>query len=224
MSEVIVPRHPGVFAAEGLLLSDIRHTAQRPYRRSLASIDQGEIASVLADIISELAQELDADGVPEDKREFHCSVDLRYVGQFHEIDILINTPNDTDWWNSSKTFDDFVELHDTLFGHADQDEPLESICLRVEAQGYIDKPELVSDPDAAPHAAEPYGTRDVYIEKNGDWQACDLYRREDLSIGAFFTGPAIVTQVDSTVLILSGQAAHVVKDDVIRIRETEGDK
>jgi len=49
-----------------------------------------------------------------------------------------------------------------------------------------------------------------------------LYRREDLRPGANFSGPAIVTQVDSTVLILSGQTASVVKDNVIRVCENKG--
>ncbi|MBT4888020.1 MAG: hypothetical protein HON65_00505, partial [Rhodospirillales bacterium] len=223
MSEVIVPRHPGVFAAEGLLLSDIRHTSQRPYRRPLEGIEEYEIAGVLGEIIKELDHELETDGVPRDKRKFHCSADLRYEGQFHEIDIPITSPDGTGWWDWRKAVVDFVKVHDTLFGHADQDEPIESINLRVEAQGCIDKPILSSGEDAKSYQPDPYGTREVYIEKNGGWQSCDLYRREDLHPGASFSGPAIVTQVDSTVLVLPGQTAHVVKDDVIRISENKGD-
>lgn len=222
MSEVIVPRYPGVFAAEGLLLSDIRHTSQKPYRRPLSGINPSEIADLLGDIISELNQELEADGVPHDKRHFHCSVDLRYVGQFHVIDIPIATPGKTGWWDVCKTYADFVKVHDTLFGHADADEPLELINLRVEAQGCIDKPALVTAAKANPYQPEAYNTRLVYIEKGGDWEICDLYRREELRPGANFSGPAIITQVDSTVLILSGQTARVVKDNVIRICENKG--
>ncbi len=224
MSEVIVPRHPGVFAAQGLLLSDIRHTSQRPYRRPLADIDKGEIARVLGTIIDELDSELEADGVPRDKRRFHCSADLRYVGQFHEIDIPIATPDDTDWWDANKAFQDFIKAHDTLFGHADEDEAIESINLRVEAQGCIDKPALESDQQITSYQPEAYATREVYIEKNGGWRECRLYRREDLHPGAVFSGPAIVTQVDSTVLVLPGQTAHAVQDDVIRIAENRGDE
>ena len=45
MAEVLVPRHPGVFCAEGLLMSDIRHSLQLVHRRPLASIDAGELAA-----------------------------------------------------------------------------------------------------------------------------------------------------------------------------------
>jgi N-methylhydantoinase A len=224
MSDVIVPRHPGVFAAEGLLLSDIRHASQRPYRRPLTLIDQNEITNVLGDLISELNQELDADGVPEDKRQFHCSADLRYEGQFHEIDIPIATPNASDWWDSLKAGANFIKAHDAQFGHADPDEPIESVNLRVEAQGFIDKPVLKSSSDGNVYVPDSYGSRDVYIEKNGGWKSCALYRREDLRAGAHFSGPAIVTQVDSTVLVLVGQSVRVVKDDVIRISEDKGDE
>ena len=43
MAEVIAPRHPGVFAASGLLMTDLRHTPQLVHRRPLACIDAGEL-------------------------------------------------------------------------------------------------------------------------------------------------------------------------------------
>lgn len=224
MTEVIVPRHPGVFAAEGLLLSDIRHSSQRSYRHELADIDKTEIAALFDEIIRELDQELEADGVAEDKRLFHCSVDLRYVGQFHEIDIPVANPASGDWWDWQKTYGDFVRVHDTLFGHADADEPLEVINLRVEAQGCIDKPVLDSSSGTAAYEPEPYGHRDTYMDKDCGWQSCSLFRREDLRHGASFSGPAIVTQVDSTVLVLPGQTVHVATDDVIRICDARGEE
>ena len=54
MAEVIAPRHPGVFAASGLLMTDLRHTAQAAWQRPLAKVAADEVSAGLATLQSEL--------------------------------------------------------------------------------------------------------------------------------------------------------------------------
>ena len=50
MAEVIAPRHPGVFAASGLLMTDLRHTAQAAWQAPLARRDRQGYCNAAAGI------------------------------------------------------------------------------------------------------------------------------------------------------------------------------
>ena len=50
MRDVVVPRHPGVFAAEGLLAADIRHVAQVPFRVAVSTLNQQRLAAALTQL------------------------------------------------------------------------------------------------------------------------------------------------------------------------------
>ena len=98
MAEVLVPRHPGVFCAEGLLMSDIRHTLQLVHRRPLAGIDAGELAAKAMALRAQLEAELAADGIEPAARRYRLAGDLRYLGQFHELDLVLPMPGEAEWW------------------------------------------------------------------------------------------------------------------------------
>src|SRR5215470_13987197 len=87
MAEVVVPRHPGVFAASGLLMTDLRHTAQVAWQTPLVGVDAHDIGHRLAALQGELETELDRDGVAPSDRYFSFSADMRCVGQFHQLTV-----------------------------------------------------------------------------------------------------------------------------------------
>ncbi|MEO1190745.1 MAG: hydantoinase/oxoprolinase family protein [Pseudomonadota bacterium] len=223
MESVLVPRHPGVFAAEGLLLTDISHSLQQPYRRSLGQIAESEVSNILRDMIDTLAKELEADGVAPEKRSYHCSADCRYLGQFHEIEVALASPDSAGWWDWQQLAQSVVERHRALYGHAEAGEPLETMNLRVEGRGAIETPRPPSGGSITAYDAKPTGRRQLYLERGGGWRDCPIYRREDLAPGAMIPGPALITQVDSTVLLLAGHAARVEQDAAIKITASSGE-
>jgi N-methylhydantoinase A len=87
MAEVIAPRHPGVFAASGLLMTDLRHTAQAAWQRPLAKVREDDLRDRIALLHEELEQELTRDGVAPADRYFRYAADLRCVGQFHRLTV-----------------------------------------------------------------------------------------------------------------------------------------
>lgn len=93
---VVFPPSPGVFAAHGLQHADIRHTGQLPYLRSTAAITPIELADAYQGISSELDARLASDGIPAGQRRFYKSADMRYVGQFHELNVAFD-PSGSDF-------------------------------------------------------------------------------------------------------------------------------
>jgi N-methylhydantoinase A len=219
MAEVIAPRNPGVFAAQGLLLTDIRHASQAPWQRRLSRIEAGELGKRLETLRRELDHELAADGVKPAQRYFRYAADMRCVGQFHLLNIPLPAPDDASWWNPAKLAADFHAAHERAYGHADPAVPVEVVNLRVDGFGKIDRLPEPPEPAAAKGAPEPVGRRRVYFDRRTGWIEAAIYRRDQMHPGHRIAGPAIVMQRDSTLVVLPGQQARVDRRGTVRIAE-----
>ena len=216
MAEVVAPRNPGVFAAQGLLLTDIRHAAQAPFQRNIARLKPDEIGPQLTRLKAELDHELEADGVPASERYFHFAADMRCVGQFHLLTIPLSQPNGSGWWDGAKVAAEFHAAHERSYGHADPSVPVEIVNLRVDGFGKIQRPPQPPEPAFVTGVAQAVGSRRVYFDRQG-WSEAKIYRRDLLKPGQEIPGPAIVMQRDSTIVVLPGQRGRVDKRAVIRI-------
>src|SRR4029077_2357277 len=115
----IVPRHPGVFAAAGLLMTDLRHTAQAAWQMAMAKAKVHDVGARLAALQAELDAELDRDGVAPAERYFRFAADMRCVGQFHQLTVTLPMPNGAHRWDAAKLAADFHAVHEKAYGHAD---------------------------------------------------------------------------------------------------------
>ena len=71
----------------------------------------------------------------------------------------------------------------------------------------LDDPHLLASTDTAPDlAAAVRGRRQVWFA-DGGWQSTPIYARERLPLGLAVPGPAIVEQLDTTVVLEPGNRA-----------------
>ncbi|HNB29373.1 MAG TPA: hydantoinase/oxoprolinase family protein, partial [Alphaproteobacteria bacterium] len=222
MAEVIAPRNPGVFAAQGLLLTDIRHAAQAPWQRRLQRVAAEEIGRRLDTLRRELDHELGADGVQPAARYFRFSADMRCVGQFHLLNVPLPAPAAAGWWDPARLAADFHAAHERAYGHADPAVPVELVNLRVDGFGRIDRLPEAAEEAAATDAPAPVGARRVYFDRATGWTEAAIYRRAQLKPGHRIAGPAIILQRDSTLVVLPGQVARADRRGTIRIAEQGG--
>jgi N-methylhydantoinase A len=221
MAEVIAPRHPGVFAASGLLMTDLRHTAQTAWQRPLAKVTADDVSASLAALQSELILELGRDGVAPADRYFRFAADMRSVGQFHQLTVPLPIPNGAKWRDPRKLAADFHTAHEKAYGHADANVPVEFVNLRAEGFGRVPKPPAVPEAGTVEGAPLPVGKRRIYFDRASGWTDSAIYRRDDLKRGHHLQGPCVVTQRDSTILVLPDQRAIVDRAGVICIRAKE---
>jgi N-methylhydantoinase A len=218
MREVIVPRHPGVFAAEGLLAADIRHMAQAPFRAALDGLGEAALKEASAPLIAQMQHELGADGVPEDRRSFRVLGDLRYIGQFHEI--LCEIPAELFAQHDARRLSElFHQQHVAHYGHADALAPVEIVNLRVEATGRLDTPVIAAEGARRDGTPEPIRIRKAVMAQNEAPRDVPVYDRTRLGEGQSLAGPAIIVQRDSTTIVLEGQLATAGPWGTLRIRE-----
>jgi N-methylhydantoinase A len=218
MAEVLVPANPGVYAAQGLLMSDIRHTAQAAFQRRFAKVEEAELTKQLTALRDELDQALARDGIRDGDRRFRFLADLRCSGQFHELLVPLPDLAAAGWWQPDAIAATFHEYHARTYGHTDPDAPVEFVNLRVEAFGATTKAALPPARDAASGAPEPAATRSVCLDAGEGFRDTAVYRRGDLNPGHSLAGPAVVIQRDATTVVLAGQTATVTEGGVIRIK------
>lgn len=206
--EVLVPEHPGVFSAVGLVMSDIRHDFGRT--RVLRGEDvRGDNLGPLFDGLDREANEaLERDGVAEPRRDLRRSADLRYVGQAYEVNVPVRK-GPVDDGAAADVVRRFHDRHRQLYAHHHPDKAVEFVSGRVAAVGSMSAPEPRKRDMNVNGGAERKETRPVYFERADEYVDTAVYDRNTLSSGGEIEGPAIVEQADSTTVIHPGQRARV---------------
>lgn len=214
ITKVLIPPNPGILCAEGLLQSDLRADFVRTVLRPLAE-DSASAFESTRELLVTLANTWFArEGVAPDDQDVTWSADMRYIGQNFELTLPLDG-----YWIGQPGFSPevlatltgaFHTAHDTAYGFASPGEPIEFVSLRATTTGKLSKPPIAACAEGAP--APPQGLRNALFASSGsstDTHPCPVYRREQLTHSQQILGPAIVEQLDTTVVIHPGDSAMV---------------
>src|SRR4051812_1098394 len=178
---VIVPPSPGLLCALGDLVAGFRNEFARTLIRLTDEASDEELQTILAELESRARAWMDAEGIREDAQHVEFVADMRYRGQGYEIPVP---------WEAGLD-ERFNALHEQLYGFRMPNTASEIVNLRAVGTGDRPQPEL---PESEPReAALQPGTHD----------------RADLHPGTIIPGPSIVTEFDSTTVILDGYVAEI---------------
>jgi N-methylhydantoinase A len=200
---LLVPRESSIFCAAGMLVSDFRHDYVRAYKTPLAESDPVRIRALFEEIAAVGRETLSREGVESDAVELRAALDLRYIGQWHELTVAVELPFDL-----ASVAAAFHAEHDRLFGHASPDAPIEMLAVRLGAVGRTEKPELVRGPDD-PGLEAPIEERPAWDPDERAHRPTPVWDGRQLSVGAALIGPAIVELSNTTVVVPRGFALDV---------------
>jgi N-methylhydantoinase A len=141
-------------------------------------------------------------------------VDMRYLGQWRSLTIPVGSPVDLD-----DAVARFHAEHEREYNFRRDGAPVEIYRLSVRASGVTPKPELARHPRAEGEP-QPVSRRRVLFEE-GAHDETPVYDRAALGPGHVLSGPAIVEQLDSTVVVPPGWRAEV--DEWLNIRMARTD-
>jgi N-methylhydantoinase A len=205
MRNVVVPPTPGVLSALGGLIADIKSDF---IATVFVDLDAAAMAGIQESFerleraaLGWLRDEQKYDG----PHEFVYSADMRYQGQSHEIETLLEAAS-IGRGDVGALAGAFHDRHRQLYDHADEQAPVQIINLRLVVIGSGAKPQFTATPEHRA-AAVPTERRRVFID--GAERDVPVFARADLTPGRFFTAPAIVTQSDCTTCIPAGFAGKV---------------
>lgn len=198
---VLIPPHPGITSAMGLLTADLEYHALRTAFAVKGSVDHARLSGLFEDMEAELSGIFERDGVPPAKRRMLREGDLRYVGQGYEL--KVDFPDGPlDAAALELVWRDFHERHRAEYGHAFEAAPIEIVTVKVRGLGEVDK--LGTPPEvAAGGSAEPVGRGTCVFRVDDVLSNFDTpyYDRAALPVNVPVRGPAILLQTDSTTVV-----------------------
>ena len=95
IGHLLIPRNASVFCAAGMLLSDLKHDFVRTLSGELTKISPEKIHALYREMAEEAIETLSQEGVRKEDIELSYGVDLKYVGQFHEVTIPFSAPSES---------------------------------------------------------------------------------------------------------------------------------
>ncbi|MEX0890792.1 MAG: hydantoinase/oxoprolinase family protein [Gemmatimonadota bacterium] len=198
--EVLVPPAPGALSAYGMLVAPIRREASRTVLRAADTEPAFELEPVFAELEAEARAAMIEEGAAPDAVLVHRSVDARYRGQSHELNVAA-----PDWLAA------FHAAHEQRYGYAAPGEAVEAVTLRVEATVPVPAlapARLLEAPADGGSAAAPEPARGRVVCEGRILEAF-YHRRRDLRPGSRVQGPAVVAEYTATTWVPEGWAADV---------------
>jgi N-methylhydantoinase A len=202
---VLVPRFPGITSGLGCVLAPVRHDFVQSIGQPLADAATAQIDRRFADQAAAGRRLLDEEGVPLTEIVIRHEADPLFRGQSHVFRVPVTAPG----FSPHNLLADFIERYKTRFDIELPEMTAMLVNLRTTVIGRRAPVDLaifapVSDGSGAP---QPSGAREVRF--NGGWHDTAIFDRASLGSGATLTGPAIVEQPDTTVVIDPGATAVV---------------
>ena len=190
IKKVLVPKNAGVLSALGMTVADIVKDYSRSILLKVKERGYSEILDLFKPLISKGMKDVLSEGVRKSSVKVENSVDMRYVGQSHELMLPFK----------KSYIEDFHKLHKKTYGHANTDYGIEVVNIRVRVIGKTRKPSLRKKVKIAPVKAQTV-TRKIKCYFRGKWLKTDIYDRNRVRIHSRIKGPAVIVEDTSTTFL-----------------------
>lgn len=204
IARIMVPRVASVLCAAGMLATDLRHDFVRSFATPFAAgaTDIHRLESLADAMAAEAHATLTAENVPEHRHRLDFALDLRYEGQYHEVEVAAR--NRSALTDIEAMTEAFHAAHDRLYGYAlaDGETPVELVNVRLAALGVTEKPA----PRRISNLGEPVskGGRNVYLPDRGRFEEIEVFDGDTLPAGFGDSGPTIVETALTTAFVPAG--------------------
>ncbi len=198
MKRILVPKHAGVLSAIGMTVADV----VKDYSKSiLFKVEQEcyrKISGFFKPLNSLGMKEVISEGIRKNSVKIENSLDVRYVGQSHELIIPFR-----------KTFiEDFHKLHSRAYGYSNPDYEIEIVNIRVRVIGKTRKPPLCNGKVVA------YDNKQVIAKRakcfyGGEWLNIDIIDRDTMRPGYQIERPVLIVEDTSTTFLPPGYICNV---------------
>ncbi len=202
LPRVLVPARPGITNALGCVVADLRRDFVRTINKPLPVLDAAEVRATLEAQIAEGEAMLAKDGIAVDRIDRLHFADMQFQGQSHMLQVALPRIDvgvaelravfEAAYWRRfgvelPEIRAVLVNLHTAVIGK----------------RPGIDLAALMRGEKAKDVAGARLGTREVWFERGG-WTATPIYARDRLPLDLNLQGPAIIEQLDTTIVVEPG--------------------
>lgn len=213
---IIVPRHPGVSSALGLIVAPLRSDLRKTRVLKAVKANVDDINSQFCDLDEQLIGILESEGLKREQLKIKRYLGARYVQQTHEIDIPCD--EELTIQNLNDIIRRFHARHKELYTFSMPERAVEFISYTMSAVAEFQP--LCLRTESPVNKEAPEQVRQVYFPKVG-WCKTKVFMREHLVSGCIINGPACIHQLDSTVMVIPGYYAESDKYGCLTIKRSE---
>lgn len=195
IDRILVPPHPGITSALGLVCTDLRVDLMQSILKTATSENTAETSVVLENLTQEATTKLANQGAPPELTDVQWSIDMRYRGQSHELNIPVVADMEKMVRSSVQEFE---RVHRELFGYVMEGRDAEWVTARVSARSVAERCQLHKR-DLKKNA-NPIGHRELLL-RGGLTYEVEVFHRAELACGQVLTGPCVVEQLDTTIYV-----------------------
>jgi N-methylhydantoinase A len=203
---LLIPARPGITNALGCALSDLRHDTVNALNTPLSTLLIEDLHALFKAQFAQGQAQVNASGVTVARVYARYALDMQFSGQSHVLRVAVEDPT-----LSKETLATlFAQAYWQRF-HVTLPE-MHAMLVNVHTAVIGERPgwnlaALASKVPTAQIADAKSGTREVYFE-NGFCET-PIYTKEKVPAGQVLAGPAVIEQMDSTLLIEPGWTASV---------------
>ena len=212
---VLVPTRPGITNALGCVVADVRHDFVRTVNRPLDLVDMEEVQEIMSAQVKEGRDLIGSETISiENIRLFH-GADMQFVGQTHLISVPLP--------RLDATREEIQEIFEKAYFDRFQVKlpEIRANLVNLKTSVIGERPDFdlgrIMDARLRAKTVENarIGTRQVWFD--GEWLETAIYARDKLPSGGQFVGPAIVEQMDTTIVVEPGNTVLVDEDGNLSI-------
>ncbi len=211
IGRAVVPRYPGVTSAMGCVIADMRQDFVQTINTLTTALDVGALAAVMQRHVDDGLALLDAAQSRFDARETVFEFDMAYVGQTHTVSVPVDVAvrrNRVQALTISDIEKAFDAAYHATYGRLLNNGVRRVMNLRSAVIGRRPKFDLTAlAPRGGSVDSARTDTRRVHFGEA--WHETAIFDRLALPVGAEISGPAILVQPDTTVLIDPGLTGRV---------------
>jgi N-methylhydantoinase A len=199
VKRTVIPMHPGIFSAWGMLAARPRADIRRTVLKTVCEQEMNSISQLFAELEQE-ANECFA-GTSAGKLKFHRHAEMRYRGQEHSVSVGLSRGS------AEELLSDFHATHQKTFSFALMKATTEITMLHLQTEvlgEVIGLPKIQGNKQNTLDNAL-MGRRSVFLTREKGWVACNVYDRNRLPVGSSIPGPALVEEPTTTTFVPSDQ-------------------
>ena len=195
ISTIVIPAHPGVLSAAGLLGAPVEHEVAAAFPHALAALNIGAMAGSLRELDARCGALMAAEGVC-DATVLHFA-DVCYIGQSYHLEVPLTI------WETSAIYDAFLAAHVRVYGHSPP-VPAKIVNLRT-----VHRSQVGSVATGATAGREIRATTARSIRVASGSVEAAIWHRDSFTPATVVPGPAIIEQSDTTTLVEPGWTARL---------------
>ena len=210
ITRILFPARAGVMSAFGFLVSPPAFELLRTVAVSISDVDLAATRELFEEMEAEGRRMLEGAGIAAQDIGVRREAAVRYYGQTFALLVPMSSSQIEDM-HLRQLEADFLERYQARYHRTNPGHRIEVVNWRVVVGGPRPDVRLEKFPPSNGKKLPLKGYRQVYMSDTDGFVTCPVYDRYRLGSGASISGPAIIEEVESTVVV--GSAGKVQADE-----------